>query len=53
MPINFATAVTVLVIIAALILALAVTVRRRRSGKRGCSGGCTGCPMSGECEKRK
>lgn len=40
----------VLVIVGLLILSLVRgRIRNKRMGKCGCSCGCTGCPMKGEC----
>ena len=44
----------VILILAVLCVAgsIVLALRRRKNGRSGCSGGCTGCPHAGQCERR-
>lgn len=50
---NTPTVITVIILVAAVTAAIIVIIRRKKQGKTYCSGGCSGCPMSGSCHKEK
>jgi len=50
---NIGTAVTALVLVAAVFFALRRIYRNKKEGKGGCSGSCSGCIMAGSCHTKK
>lgn len=50
---NAGTIAVLLILSACVIAAVWKMASDKRNGKSSCIGGCSGCPMSGSCQKRK
>lgn len=50
---NMATIIICAVLTAVVIWIIAGMVRKKKEGKSSCGCGCSGCPMSGDCHRKK
>ncbi len=50
---NVPTIIVLSIVVLAFVLALANEIRKKKSGKGGCSCGCSGCAMKGMCHAEK
>ena len=50
---NMATIIVCAALTAVVIWIIAGMVRKKKEGKSSCGCGCSGCPMSGDCHRKK
>ena len=50
---NMATIIICAALTAVVIWIIAGMVRKKKEGKSSCGCGCSGCPMSGDCHRKK
>ena len=50
---NLSTIIISVILVAVVTLVLFFMINEKKKGKSSCGGGCSGCPMSGNCHRKK